>query len=434
MYRAVFAAAAFIAMDHISVAQVLPFPTDTFSNLVTEAPVMPKPFLSGDIFPLVRGGLTYKVDPTSGVAVGNYAPDNPPYGYGGTLTPYLRMTLGSNASPDASSDAVALFQKIGANSASAAINGVIWSDFEVPTGILPSYAHGTGVVGQVNVYGSSNGNIPFFEGMRGNCNLEVGSAGVACEGAVSEINLNTSNWLYALGNESAININNGVDSPVIAKGPFNVLNQGRWDAAYLSSCGDHGPAAGLAKCGTGFMVNPNNTLPTHWGFYIPPRTGGGGIDIASFQSDDTTGQYGLDLGAGAFSGAAIRVPTGDGLSSVNRARSANIQIVGTNSLDNVLLGPSTSASAVVIGDPAGIVPTRVTGTVSFGTSSPFTLSRGEIGLAVTALSERGPGPGAVKFAAACGTTAGTAKIVVYAGTSATPVTLLDNIGSGVSGC
>lgn len=30
--------------------------------------------------------------------------------------------------------------------------------------------------------------------------------------------------------------------------------------------------------------------------------------------------------------------------------------------------------------------------------------------------------------------AGTAKLVAYAGTSATPVTVIDNIGAGVGGC
>jgi hypothetical protein len=34
----------------------------------------------------------------------------------------------------------------------------------------------------------------------------------------------------------------------------------------------------------------------------------------------------------------------------------------------------------------------------------------------------------------CGTTAGTARLIAYAGTSTTPVTIVDNIGAGVTGC
>ena len=45
-----------------------------------------------------------------------------------------------------------------------------------------------------------------------------------------------------------------------------------------------------------------------------------------------------------------------------------------------------------------------------------------------------PGAGNIRFQVVCGTNAGTAKIQVIGGTSTTPQTLLDNIGSGVSGC
>ena len=45
-----------------------------------------------------------------------------------------------------------------------------------------------------------------------------------------------------------------------------------------------------------------------------------------------------------------------------------------------------------------------------------------------------PGAGAIKMEVVCGTESGTAKLQAYAGTSSTPTTILDNIGSGVSGC
>jgi hypothetical protein len=45
-----------------------------------------------------------------------------------------------------------------------------------------------------------------------------------------------------------------------------------------------------------------------------------------------------------------------------------------------------------------------------------------------------PGAGNLRTEVVCGTNAGTARLQAYAGTSPTPVTILDNIGSGVSGC
>ncbi len=51
-------------------------------------------------------------------------------------------------------------------------------------------------------------------------------------------------------------------------------------------------------------------------------------------------------------------------------------------------------------------------------------------LSKNAIADTAPGAGYVSFKAVAGTTAGTCKIVMKAGTSATPITLIDNIGSG----
>ena len=63
-----------------------------------------------------------------------------------------------------------------------------------------------------------------------------------------------------------------------------------------------------------------------------------------------------------------------------------------------------------------------------------TLAIGELGLPKITASGSAPGAGGGKLALVCGTNAGTAKLITYAGTSTTPATILDNIGSGVSGC
>jgi hypothetical protein len=62
------------------------------------------------------------------------------------------------------------------------------------------------------------------------------------------------------------------------------------------------------------------------------------------------------------------------------------------------------------------------------------LSPSELGIARAAASGIGPGGLGAKIAVVCGASAGTARLIAYAGTSGTPTTVIDNIGSGVSGC
>jgi hypothetical protein len=76
------------------------------------------------------------------------------------------------------------------------------------------------------------------------------------------------------------------------------------------------------------------------------------------------------------------------------------------------------------------------GYLSVGTlATTLAQAPGEIGLARrTPAGDSAPGAAGGKLALVCGTTAGTAALKVYAGTSATPVTIIDNIGAGVTGC
>lgn len=64
----------------------------------------------------------------------------------------------------------------------------------------------------------------------------------------------------------------------------------------------------------------------------------------------------------------------------------------------------------------------------------LTLTDGALGMAKITASGTAPGAAGLKLEVVCGTNAGSAKIVAYAGTSTTAVTVLDNIGSGVTGC
>lgn len=67
-------------------------------------------------------------------------------------------------------------------------------------------------------------------------------------------------------------------------------------------------------------------------------------------------------------------------------------------------------------------------------SSTITNEKGALFLDTITAAGTAPGAGAVKVIAVCGTLAGTAKLVAYAGTSNIGTTILDNIGGGVTGC
>jgi len=67
-------------------------------------------------------------------------------------------------------------------------------------------------------------------------------------------------------------------------------------------------------------------------------------------------------------------------------------------------------------------------------AAALTLTTGSLGMSKMTASASAPGAAGGKVELVCGTNAGTAKLVAYAGTSGTAVTILDNIGGGVTGC
>lgn len=84
---------------------------------------------------------------------------------------------------------------------------------------------------------------------------------------------------------------------------------------------------------------------------------------------------------------------------------AKLQVTGQGTIGNLLLG-----------------------------ASALTLTTGALGMGKMTASASAPGAGGSKFEVVCGTNAGSAKLTMLAGTSATPVTVVDNVGSGVTGC
>lgn len=76
---------------------------------------------------------------------------------------------------------------------------------------------------------------------------------------------------------------------------------------------------------------------------------------------------------------------------------------------------------------------RTNGGLTIG-GAALTTTAGTVALYKITTGAAAPGAAGVRLEAVCGTNAGSAKLIMYAGTSTTPVTVVDNVGSGVTGC
>lgn len=124
--------------------------------------------------------------------------------------------------------------------------------------------------------------------------------------------------------------------------------------------------------------------------------------------------------------AELVVPSGG--ASSGTANNRGIYITGNGgtasggTVNNFALYSDSTAISAVLGG------------FQLGSNTALTLTSGALGLAKIAASASAPGAGGGKVELVCGTNAGTAKLVAYAGTSGTATLILDNIGAGVTGC
>lgn len=125
------------------------------------------------------------------------------------------------------------------------------------------------------------------------------------------------------------------------------------------------------------------------------------------------------------------INAGGGGTSMNGGASGVVSVISTGGFE------FASGGSAVTGLDTGVWRLAA-GSVAIGNSSSGDAS-GQVTTTkhtwvVHTASGVAPGATKVTAEAVCGTNAGSAKIILYAGTSTTPVTLLDNIGSGVTGC
>jgi hypothetical protein len=197
-------------------------------------------------------------------------------------------------------------------------------------------------------------------------------------------------------------MNNGFQ--VSSSYTFGFTGSADGTAALDTVIGRGGPAN--VKFGGADAVSPVNQTFSVQGSRAGTDTnvGGGTLTIAS----------GNGTGTGTPSTIAFQVPVGT--------------TTGT--------GAQTLTSALVLNGVAsgGTVNAATPGSFMVGSATALTLNAGEIGMAKITASGSAPGAAGLKFEAVCGTNGGTLKIIAYAGTSTTPVTLVDNVGASATGC
>lgn len=180
---------------------------------------------------------------------------------------------------------------------------------------------------------------------------------------------------------------------------------------------------------------------TIMGGFLPPAGGGTPVGgscgtanaLGKFTASTTLGCSAVIDNAGAVSGVTTLSVT-DQLTSTLAIGTPPFVVTSTTVVPNLnagLLNGATFAAPGVIG---GTTPASITGTTLKTGAGALTLTTGAIGMNTMTASASAPGAGGAKFEVVCGTNAGTVKLVMYGGTSGTAVTVVDNVGGGVSGC
>jgi hypothetical protein len=93
-------------------------------------------------------------------------------------------------------------------------------------------------------------------------------------------------------------------------------------------------------------------------------------------------------------------------------------------------GQGTMTCAITWTDNAAVTIAPSAGVVMLGSGTAAAGNTGEVGMPKITASGSAPGAAAAKMEWTVGTNGGTCKLISYAGTSTTPVTIVDNVGGG----
>lgn len=180
------------------------------------------------------------------------------------------------------------------------------------------------------------------------------------------------------------------------------------------------PSGSISTTGQGFFgrtTAPGGNAST----FVAASSGSSGVTTV-----DTTFNQIVAESAGS-AGLAFVVPTASsgGIIVANVANARDGAWLYSNSTGWVSQFQSTQN--FVIGTAGDV---RALRTVTSGTQTLGNLASGAFASAKVTAPGLAPGAGIAALYWVAGTTAGTAKLIAYAGTSTTPVTLMDNVGAG----
>lgn len=166
-------------------------------------------------------------------------------------------------------------------------------------------------------------------------------------------------------------------------------------------------------------------------------TSGGAVIAVTYQS--TAAADGFKTAAGGFfywnTRSQISSPADGQILIQNTANTdfSRLQFGGTTS-SFPAIGRSTTDFVAELADGTAGGTMIMSGSAMVGSLTKLTLTQGAIGMSKITASASAPGAAGAKFEVVCGTNAGTAKLIMAAGTSGTAVTVVDNVGAGVTGC
>lgn len=194
--------------------------------------------------------------------------------------------------------------------------------------------------------------------------------------------------------------------------------------------------AGLLSDSANITANTNGTLTLGLQLVLP--AGSSATPAVKFSGDGR----GFYFGNGAIvvvnnAGAKIAAANSGGV-GWQVASDGILGISATTSADgsaDIAFSRLASGKAAVGTGAAGNLGGELhAGMLQASLGTALTLTAGAIGMSKMTASGSAPGASGLKLEVVCGTNAGSAKLIAYAGTSTSATTVLDNIGSGVTGC
>ena len=152
----------------------------------------------------------------------------------------------------------------------------------------------------------------------------------------------------------------------------------------------------------------------------------------------TDGTHNLILGDGTATTTLVHGSSNIliGVNTFNPPSDVSNYFAIGNGANTVMSATATNTSTPPVTIPGSLtVSTTLLATTSAQTgAASLTLSSSSLGLSVMTASGSAPGAGGAKLELVCNGSGTSAKLIMYAGTSTTPVNVATAIGSGVTGC